>query len=630
MSNSSLLWSIIIFRNVTWRNDMLNRLSLILILFVGCQNTNQDSQIKNQDLSWTKGAVWYQIFPERFNNGSTENDPTVEEVPETNNPNWKVSPWTSDWYEMQPWEKQNRKPFYDGSVVFARRYGGDLIGVINKLDYLKELGIDAIYFNPVFEAASLHKYDATSYHHIDDNFGSNPVEDKKRLAAAQETEDPLTWIWTTADSIFLELIHEAHNRNIKIVIDGVFNHCGLEFFAFKDVVKNGKDSKYVDWFTITSWDDPATPQDEFDYDCWWGYKLHPNFREDENGLVTGVRKYIFNITKRWMDPNNDGDPSDGIDGWRLDVANEVAPPFWVEWNALVKSINPAAVTVAEIWDDASEWIKKGRLDNTMNYLFAYAVTDFFIDENTAISGSEFLNRLSQIINNYGEDVAQILWNLIDSHDTDRLASMIINPDRDYNQKNKLDKMDNSNFNPDFLVRKPSEKELKIQKQIVAFQMTFIGAPVIYYGDEAGMWGAKDPDERKPMLWPDLEYDVEISHPLSSKTRPADENVFDQDLFDYYKKMIKLRQTNPSLKIGKIKMLNDVTQNDVFAFSRFTDSQQSIVIFNRSESSQKVKINAEILNYSEYACPINNKNINVENGDLTVELPGRWFIVMISN
>jgi cyclomaltodextrinase / maltogenic alpha-amylase / neopullulanase len=596
---------------------------LLLLFLFGCQNNKVDNIQKETDLNWAKGAVWYQIFPERFHNGESKNDPTVDEVPETDNPNWKITPWTSDWYEFQSWEKEISSSFYSVDVVFGRRYGGDLIGVIEKLDYLKELGIDAIYFNPVFEAASSHKYDATSYHHIDDNFGPNPRDDKKRLSESKETGDPSTWIWTKADSTFLYLIKEAHKRNIKIVIDGVFNHSGPDFFAFKDIVENGKNSSYVDWYTIKSWDDPATPEDEFDYDCWWGYKIHPNFREDENGLVTGPREYIFNITKRWMDPNNDGDPSDGIDGWRLDVANEVAPPFWRDWQALVKSINPAAITVAELWEDASEWISDKRMDNTMNYLFAYAVNDFFIDKKTAVSGQIFVKKLEEILKLYGEETAQILWNLIDSHDTDRLASLILNPDRDYDRQNGL------RDNPDYNVSKPLKSVKKRQKQILAFQMTFVGAPVIYYGDEAGMWGADDPDDRKPMLWSDFNYDVEKSHPIAGKTRSADENIFDQELFDYYKKMINLKQNNPTLKFGDIKIQNELTQNDVFAFSRFTDSQQVIVIFNRADNSQKITIPKEVFKYSKYSDPMNSKNYSLENAELKVEIADRWFIILIS-
>jgi len=597
-------------------------LILVFILNFQCDKSKKEIQL-DENLNWTKGSVWYQIFPERFYNGNSSNDPSVVEVPENNNPNWRVSPWKSDWYKMQRWERQNRKPFYDSSVVFARRYGGDLIGVIQKLDYLEELGINAIYFNPVFEAESLHKYDAETYHHIDDNFGPDRDGDKISLLNAQETEDPTTWIWTKADSIFLKLIHEAHSRGIKIVIDGVFNHTGITFFAFEDILQNTSQSRYVDWYNILAWDDPNTPEDEFDFKCWRGYKIHPEFAEDENGLLAGPKEYLFNITRKWMDPNGDSDPSDGIDGWRLDAAVDVAVPFWREWNALVKSINPTAITVAEIWEDASEWIKDKRLNNTMNYPFAYAVCDFFIDQTTKISGQEFSAKLQTILNQYGKNISHILWNLVDSHDTDRLASMIINPDRDFDRNSGL------RDNPDFIVRKPNKAELKIQKQILAFQMTFIGAPVIYYGDEAGMWGADDPDDRKPMIWPEMEFDDEISHPLPNKTRPIDKNSFDQDLFDYYKKMINLRQSTPALKIGDVELLNDLNTEDIFVFKRFTKKQQVVILFNRSENTKEVTLKKDIFKYSNYSDPINDKDYILKNGDLTINIEDNWYSILIS-
>ncbi|RMF60411.1 MAG: alpha-amylase, partial [Calditrichaeota bacterium] len=310
-------------------------------------------------LTWAQGAVWYQIFPERFRNGWTGNDPIKERVVGDRAWEWHVHPWTADWYKMQDWEKARSDRFYD--VVFYRRFGGDLVGVVQKLDYLKELGIDAIYFNPIFEAPSLHKYDATTYHHVDNNFGYNREGDWQAIQA--EKDDPSTWSFTSADSVFLDLIVQAHKRNIKIVIDGVFNHCGDTFWAFRDVVEKQQKSRYRSWFDVTRWDDPATPDtNEFDYKSWWGFKAHPEFREDENGLVEPVKRYIFNITKRWMDPNGDGDPSDGIDGWRLDVIQDVAPAFWEEWYRLVKSINPDAITIGEIWDKAPDWIQHKRID----------------------------------------------------------------------------------------------------------------------------------------------------------------------------------------------------------------------------------------------------------------------------
>jgi len=360
---------------------------------------------------WAKGAVWYQIFPERFRNGNTTNDPIKARTVPDLTADWQIHPWASDWYKLQPWEKQRGEPFYE--MVFDRRYGGDLLGVIEMLDYLDDLGVDVLYFNPIFESPSLHKYDASTYHHVDNNFGRDRNGDWDAITS--ETQDPTTWTFTTADRVFLQLIEKAHDRDIKVVIDGVFNHCGTEFWAFQDVMKNQQNSPYKDWFEITAWDDPATPDvNEFDYKGWWGFKGMPEFREDENGLVEPVKKYVFNITRRWMDPNVDGDPSDGVDGWRLDVAKDVHPNFWEDWYRFVKSINPDAITVGEIWEEASEWITKERFDSVMNYPFAYAVVDFFIDQEERISVSEFDERLAELRQLYPTRSNYILQNLIDS------------------------------------------------------------------------------------------------------------------------------------------------------------------------------------------------------------------------
>ncbi len=521
-------------------------LKLILLiqsafLFIQCDAPKPESKIV-KNINWAEETIWYQIFPERFRNGNLKNDPTMNEVPNASfQPGWQVHPWTSDWYKIQPWEKKKSDKFYD--VVFERRYGGDLAGVIEKLDYIKSLGINGIYFNPVFEAQSLHKYDGASFHHIDDNFGDNPKTDKKRLLAAKETDEPQTWINTSADSLFFGLIQEAHKRDIRIVIDGVFNHSGPEFFAFEDVVKNGSKSRYADWYDIKKWDDPNTPENEFDFAGWWGFKGLPEFYEDENGFHKGVWDYIFAATKKWMDPNNDGDPSDGIDGWRLDVSDQVAPVFWRAWYKHVKSINPAALIVAENWSDASHALKDNQFDSAMNYPFAYAMVEFFINDQKRISGAEVAKRFNQLKNNYGEERLRKLWNLIDSHDTDRIASMVLNPDLNF------DRNRSPRDNPAYIVRKPTKNERTPQKLIAAFQATFIGSPMFYYGTEAGMWGTDDPDDRKPMLWQDMRFENEKTHPLPGRQRPDDVNKFDEELFSYYQSLIQMRKANPALMHG---------------------------------------------------------------------------------
>ncbi|MBC8375191.1 MAG: alpha-amylase, partial [FCB group bacterium] len=295
---------------------------------------------------WAKSAIWYQIFPERFRNGDQSNDPTVTTLagtwPYAQPEDWQVSPWNSDWYEMQPWELNTGEDFWYNSQL--RRYGGDLQGVIDKLDYLSDLGINAIYLNPVFESPSLHKYGCSMWHHIDNNFGPDPAGDEE-VWKLENPADPETWVWTAADSLFLDLLTEAHDREIKVIIDGVFNHTGIPFWAFDKIKEKGPESEFADWFTILSYDDPATPEDEFDWQGWYGVKDLPELAEDDHGPVDGAKEHIHAVVKRWMDPNGDGDPSDGIDGWRLDVAEMVAMDFWREFRVWCRDINPESYLV---------------------------------------------------------------------------------------------------------------------------------------------------------------------------------------------------------------------------------------------------------------------------------------------
>ncbi len=529
---------------------------------------------------WAKGIVWYQIFPERFCNGDTANDPVAEKVfihSGYMNKDWKISRWTSNWFGQNEWEKKSNRKFRDN--LFLRRYGGDIKGIINKLDYLKELGVGAIYLNPVFDAVSLHKYDGSTYHHIDVNFGTNPEEDSQ-LINKEIPDDASTWNWTSADKLFLKLIDEVHSRGMKIIIDGVFNHTGTQFWAFQDIIKNGKNSKYADWYKIKSFDDPKTKENEFDYKGWWNVKSLPEFNRTENDLQSEVKKYIFNSTCKWMDPNKDGNPSDGIDGWRLDVANEVPKGFWKDWNELVKSINSRAIIIGELWDFSPDLVcANGVFDALMNYNFAYAVKDFFIADTSKIKTSEFIKRLEQIEKTYPRENLHLLQNLLDSHDTERLVSMIANPDRGYDR-------DADERNPNYNPAKPSSQFYEKMKMIVAFQMLYKGAPMIYYGDEAGMWGADDPHDRKPMIWSELIYDDEIIDSSSGfqKGYGKYKVYVNDDLLDYYKKIIAIRNKSKAIKSGNVSFVLFDDEHRVFAFKRGYENENILVVFNLGNNS----------------------------------------------
>ncbi len=558
----------------------------IIFCILNCTSPTKNS-IKTVP-SWAKEAIWYQIFPERFWNGDKNNDPTLRDLaggwPHFQPEQWQIHPWTSDWYKLQPWEQTYQKDFY--WCAGLRRYGGDLQGVLERLDYLQDLGINAIYFNPVFESPSLHKYDATMFHHIDNNFGPNPDEDRK-IWASENPSDPSSWKWTSADTMFLYLIRQCHQRGIKVIIDGVFNHVGATFWAFQDVVKNQQDSPFKDWFTIKRWDDPSTPENEFDYEGWNGVKDLPEIKEDQHGLVAGPREHIHAIVQRWLDPNRDGDPSDGIDGWRLDVAEKVNIDFWKDFRTWVKAINPEAYITGEIWWDdwrhnkmmnAKPWLQGDAFDAVMNYRVARAIKKFIIDQQEQISVKAFADSLQQIYSDYGWENSLVCQNLMDSHDVDRLGSQIVNPDRWY------DHWAAPKDNPDYDVRKPNDAEMRRLRLILIIQMTLPGAPMIYCGDEAGMWGGDDPDCRKPMVWPELIYEDEVSHPFG-KSRPADIVDFDQNLFDFYKTVIKIRKEHPALKLGDFKNLLIDNQRQVYSFERNYLNEKMIVALNKSDQIQ---------------------------------------------
>jgi len=534
---------------------------------------------------WSKGAVWYQIFPERFRNGDTSNDPDTASmegtwpyyVPE----NWQIIPWGDQWYKMQPWETADQHKQ-------IRRYGGDLQGIIDKLDYVKDLGVNALYLNPIFESPSLHKYGCTMYRHVDNNFGPNPVKDIE-IWNNENPGDPATWQWTTADELFLTLIEECHNRNMKIIIDGVFNHTGIPFWAFQDIKENGKDSKYVDWFVVKSFDDPATPENEFDWDGWYGVKDLPEILEDDMGPKEGFRNHVKSIVERWGDPNGDGDPSDGIDGWRLDVAEKVDLDFWKDFRKWVKGVNPNAYIVGEVWWEdfganemfnADPWLQGDAFDAVMNYRFGDAMLKAFVDNEWHIKPSELEKLLGFMKENYNIENQYVLQNLMASHDTERFGSQLLNPDR------TIDHGANMNHEEGFSTRKPSTENYEIQKLITVFQNTYPGASFIYYGDEIGMWGADDPGCRKPMIWDDIIYENES---LDHKGQPQEEDIVEinNDLLKFYKKVTTLKNENPCLKTGDLKMVVIDDELELYGFDRTLDGNTIRSIYHLADGKVKI-------------------------------------------
>lgn len=519
---------------------------------------------------WAKHATWYQIFPERFRNGDPSNDPG--EFAYEN-----LLPWTADWWKTHTahGEAPGEENFYEGEGnVWSRRFGGDLQGVQEALPYLRKLGVNAIYFNPIFEADSMHKYDTADFRHVDDNFG---VKAEKRFGQVEgETDDPATWGWSESDKVFLNFLEEAHAQGFKIVIDGVFNHVGTSHPFFQDLLKNGKQSKYAEWFEVTDWDNDeyrsATNPHGIGYVAWDGFNgALPVFKNDPaTGLAPGPKQHIFDITRRWLDPNGDGDPSDGIDGWRLDVPGDIAHPFWIEWRKLVKSINPDAYITGEIWPWAHPWLKGDQFDAVMNYQFAMPAVDFFVDKQ--LTPSQFAQRLNRVAYSYPMQVSLAQMNLFDSHDTDRIASMFVNPDRSYDGQNRL-----QDTGPNYDPRKPNAVEFRRMKLAMTCMYTFVGAPMIYYGTEAGMWSPDDPSDRMPMTWPDLE-------PFDNP-----EITFDQSMFKDVRYLMAMRHTFEVLRLGAFHPILTDDAKGVLAYERTLGDQHAYVVLNNSPQRRKVEV-----------------------------------------
>lgn len=520
----------------------------------------RDARMEFPVPEWAKHVVWYQIMPDRWRNGDQANDPN------------RTVPWQWDWFK--PFTPGEEKKFYGGDGIWNRFFGGDIAGLMQSLDYLDSLGVTGIYLNPAFEATSYHKYNAADYRHIDDNFGT---KGDVRKAWPQESSDSATWTFTPTDSLFLTFLDQAHQRGFKVILDGVFNHSGTDFWAFKDLVKDTIASPYRDWYVVRKWDvPPAGPGDPtFSYDGWAGFSGLPEFAENEEGLLPGIRNHIFDITRRWQDPNGDGNPADGVDGWRLDVPENVNERFWVDWRKLVKGVNPNAYITGEIWENAAHRLRGRHYDAVMNYEFTKRLYGFFLPggKTAAVSAPEFARSLEDLQNSYLPQVNFVLQNLLGSHDADRIASAIHNR-AGWKQGRIQD--DNPKYDPS----PPGPESYEVLKRVVVLQMTWIGAPMIYYGDEAGMYGADDPTNRMPMWWPDL--------------MPYDNPSYQirQDLLDHHRRMIAIRNTYPALRTGRARILFTDDSTRTVAFERHGGRSRVIVVVRDGTDTRPVMIPLE--------------------------------------
>jgi len=422
---------------------------------------------------WVKDAVFYQIFPDRF--------AISEAVPKPRNLELWDSPPTEYGFK-----------------------GGDLLGIVEHLDYLQDLGITAIYLNPIFQSTANHRYHTYDYYQVDPLLGGNAA--------------------------FRTLLDEAHRHGLRIVLDGVFNHASRGFFQFNHILENGPASPYLDWFFVNGW--PLHAYDvrqKPNYAAWWGLHALPKFNTD----TQAAREFLLGVARHWV--------KQGIDGWRLDVPAEIKDDsFWREFRQRVKEANPEAYIVGEIWHDARHWLQGDQFDAVMNYLFTKACLSFFIGRNlnvTLASGvgyypiqpvraEGFATAIDELLALYLPQATQTQLNLLDSHDTARFLTLA----------------------------RGDESALRLA---ILFMMCYPGAPCIYYGDEVGMEGGKDPDCRRAFQWDERRWNIE--------------------LLDYVKRCIAVRKAHPALRRGEYKSL--FAQDDIYAFVRRLPNETLIGVFN---------------------------------------------------
>lgn len=423
---------------------------------------------------------------------------------------------------VEPWTA-------DARPTATSVYGGDLEGIRQKLPYLAELGVNTLYLTPIFASPSNHKYDTTDYFRIDPHFG-----DLDTLRA---------------------LVRDAHACGMRVILDAVFNHCGYGFFAFQDVVKRGKDSPYADWFRIFDFPVRTRPQptyETFARGVWTMPKLmthHP-----------AVRDYLLQVVAYWT---READ----IDGWRLDVANEVDPAFWRAFRQVVKGIKPDALIIGEIWHDAAPWLSGDQFDGVMHYPFRDAVVFFFATRQ--IDAAAFDAQLADWRMRYPEPALLASWNLLGSHDTERFLTLC---------GGRVERM----------------------RLAVLFQLTYLGAPMIYYGDEVGMEGGPDPDCRRPMVW--------------------DEARQNRELLGWYRQLIRLRRNCVALRRGAVRTWWVDPLVGGYGFLRLADEEVVGVALNNGPRPVAVTLDARAFGDAQQLVDaLSGEAFAVERGNVTFPL-----------
>ncbi len=508
--------------------------------------------------NWAKGTVMYQIYVDRFFNGDESNDVVDNEYAYLG----KAAKKISNWY----------KPVANEDI--CNFYGGDLQGVMDKLPYLKDLGIEAIYFNPIFVSPSNHKYDIQDYDYVDPHYGVIAEDGGERLKFEKFKNKYATkYIKRTTDKINLEasnklmikLIEKAHKNGIKIILDGVFNHCGAfnkwldkeGFYRGKnypDGAYYSRDSIYHDYF---KWYDDNWPNNDC-YDGWWGHDNHPklNFEKSKE-----LYDYILDVGRKWVSPPYNAD------GWRLDVAadlgcsKEFNHKFWRDFRKAVKKANPNAVIYAEHYGDPSEWLWGDQWDSVMNYdAFMEPITWFLTgmekhsekyDEGLYCNAENFEAAMRYHMSRFSNQSLSISMNELSNHDHSRFLTRT---------NHKAGRLHTHGY-------EEADKDINkgIMKEAVIFQMTWPGAPTVYYGDEAGVTGWTDPDNRRTYPW----------------------GREDKELLDFHKAAIKLHKTNSALKTGSVEYL--AMDYGVLSFGRWNEKEKIAVVLNNNSVEKTISV-----------------------------------------
>ncbi|MGQ9901052.1 MAG: alpha amylase N-terminal ig-like domain-containing protein [Fimbriimonadales bacterium] len=419
---------------------------------------------------WVQDAIFYQIVPDRFYNADTTNDPDPS----------------------QPID-------FTGRIEGDGFYGGDLQGILKQLDYLRTLGVDTLYLTPVFASVTHHNYDTDDYERVDPELGT--------------------------DEDLLQLSQTLHQHGMRLVLDGVFNHVGIYFFAFQDLLRHQEQSPFRDWFIVERF--PVAVEGNPNYWAWWNIPYMPKLNH-ANPLV---RRYLLGVVERWTRTLR-------LDGWRLDVPNEVPNEFWRAFRSVVRRANPDAVIIGEIWDDAGLWLQGDMFDSVMNYVWRGAVLGFVA--HGSLTPSQFDQRMAQLQVMYPRQSLYAMYNMLSSHDTPRF-------------------------------RRECGGDLSRVRLGVLLQFTAIGAPALYYGDEIGMDGGGTPDNRRPMRF----------------ECTSDE----QALLDYVRALIALRKQSVALRRGEWTTVLVDDARGLYGFVRHTEGDAALVVINRSDQPQRAQLPA---------------------------------------